>query len=506
MSRGGIARSAAVVSFLTLVSRVLGMIRDVAFAYTFGAGQAWDAFVIAFAIPNLFRHLFGEGALASAFLPAFVGRLERSREEARTLLRALCGSMIVILGVLTAAAIGVTFLLEALFEDPKLALTMRTLRITLPYAPLICITAVFGAALNGLRRFAIPALAPVLLNVVLIATIFIEPWSGGDWGQLQLLAWAVVVGGVAQLGSQVPSLVAGGMAPTPSGGWRRAGLWEVARGFLPAVAGLAVIQVNEALDNVIAELFVAGDGAVSAIYFGNRLNQLPLALIGFSLATAAFPSLASHAARDDTERFQAALRRALELVFFVAVPAAVGLAVLSHESSRLLFQRGEFDAAATGRTATVVIFLALGLPFYSANMVLTRAFYSLRDMATPVRISLTTVGLNLLLNLVLVWPLAEGGIALATSVTGVLNFMLLARALAKRVPLGVGSLAGRWASIGAAAGVMAGAVVGLRTVWAPPNGTWGLSQWMASAIAGGLAVYLGCAALLRALPRRGAAS
>ncbi|HLG42514.1 MAG TPA: lipid II flippase MurJ, partial [Planctomycetota bacterium] len=166
------------------------MVRDVAFAYAFGAGQAWDAFVIAFTIPNMFRHLFGEGALTSAFLPAFVGRLERSKEEARTLLRALCGSMILMLGAITAAAIGVTFLLEALFDDSKLALTMRTLRITLPYAPLICLTAVFGAALNGLRRFAIPALAPVLLNIVLIATVFIEPWGEGDWGQLQLLAWA----------------------------------------------------------------------------------------------------------------------------------------------------------------------------------------------------------------------------------------------------------------------------------------------------------------------------
>jgi putative peptidoglycan lipid II flippase len=497
MGRKEFLGPATVVGAFTLLSRVLGMLRDVAFAYIFGAGQAWDAFVIAFAVPNMLRHLFGEGALTSAFLPVFIGRLEHSTSSARTLLRALTGSMLAGLTVVTVAAVGVTYLVERWFDDPKFDLILGTLRITLAYGPLICLTAVLGAALNGLRHFAAPAFAPVILNVVMIAAAFLAPPANGEAGRLQFLAWAVVAGGVAQLGSQLPGLRARGMSPIPSGRWKGAGLGEVLRGFLPAVAGLAVIQINEVFDNVIAELFVAGDGAVSAIYYANRLNQLPMAVIGFSLATAAFPAMSRHAARGEHGDFAASLRRALGLVFFLAIPAAAGLAALSHEASRLLFERGEFGGEATRRTAWVLTCFSIGLPFYAANMVLTRGFYSLRDMSTPVRVSLATVGLNLALNVALVFPFAEGGIALATSTTGILNFALLVRALRGRVGLPLGALAMEGACAAAAAAAMAGLIAGLRQAWPAPESPWALAGWTGAVVAAGASVYFGIALALR---------
>lgn len=501
MLKRGLWGPAAVVGGFTLLSRVLGMIRDMVFAYIFGAGQAWDAFVIAFAVPNMLRHLFGEGALTSAFVPVFVGKLETSHDSARRLLRALTGSSLAILSAITLAAISVTYLVEAWSDDQKLGLILVTLRITLVYGPLICLTAILGAALNSLRHFAAPAAAPVILNAVTIGAAFLAPPADGEAGRLQFLAWAVVVGGVAQLASQVPPLSARGMAPVPSFRWRGTGLKEVARGFLPAVAGLAVIQINEVFDNIIAELFVPGDGAVSAIYYANRLNQLPLAVIGFSLATAAFPAMSRHAARGEPVEFSASLRRALGLVFVLAIPAAVGLASISHEASKLLFERGEFGPEATRRTALVLVFLTIGLPFYAANMVLTRGFYSLRDMSTPVRVSLATVGLNLILNIALVFLVAEAGIALATSVTGILNFALLLRALRNRVIVPLGGVARECACAAAAAGAMAAAIWGLREAWPVPEAPRALTGWTAAVMAGSACLYLGLALALRALRR-----
>lgn len=497
MEKRGILGPAAVVGSFTLLSRVLGMVRDVVFACIFGAGQAWDAFVIAFAVPNILRHLFGDGALTSAFIPVFVAKLEKGPDSATRLVRALTGGMLVALLAVTVGAIGLSYLLQACSEDAKLGLILDTLRVTLWYGPLICLTAILGAALNSFRHFAAPAIAPAILNVVIIAAAFLAPMGSGDAARLQFLAWAVVVGGVAQLGSQLPALAAQGMTPIPSFRWRGAGLREVARGFLPAVAGLAVIQINELFDNIIAELFVPGDGAVSAIYYANRLNQLPLAIIGFSLATAAFPAMSQHAARGESADFVISLRRALGLVFLLAIPAAVGLASISHEASRLLFERGEFGPEATRRTAVVLIFFSIGLPFYAANMVLTRGFYSLRDMSTPVKISLATVGLNLLLNVALVFPFAEGGIALATSATGLLNFVLLAREIRGRVGLCPEDLLRKAALALAASAAMAVALWGLREVWPAPERARALAGWTAAVVTGSAGLYVALALALR---------
>ncbi len=435
MSKRGLLGNAAVIGILTTISRVLGMVRDIVCAGFFGTTMAWDVFVIAFTIPNMFRHLFGEGALSSAFIPAFVARKEKeSIESAQDLLNRIAGWMIQVLGsiiIIGALAAGA---LSYFAPDPKLGLISETVVITLPYLLLICLTAILGAALNGLGRFASPAAAPILLNIVLIASAFASPLAGTERGQLWILSGAVVIGGILQFGIQIPSLAASQIHFRPRFG-KDESVREVLAAFLPAVIGLGVIQVNEFCDNVIAELLIAGDGAVSAIYYANRLNQLPLGIIGFSVATAAFPRLAADAAKQDLIGMADSLNRAMRLSLWLAIPAAAGLAVLAPEITTLLFERGKFDAAATGRTFPVVLAYALGVPFYAANMVLTRAFYSLRDMKTPVRVSLMTVALNLVLNIALVLWIEEAGIALATSITGFINFVLLQVFLRRRLAL-----------------------------------------------------------------------
>jgi putative peptidoglycan lipid II flippase len=492
----GIVRQAATVGTLTALSRIFGMMRDIVCAGFFGAGMAWDVFVIAFSIPNMFRHLFGEGALSSAFIPAFVSRKEKeSVESAGNLLNRVSGWMMRLLGGIAVVGMASAAALSWYSPDPKLSLISETVVLTLPYLPLICVTAILGAALNGLGRFASPAAAPILLNLVLIASAFLSPMAQTIQGQLWILSAAVLVGGISQFAIQLRPLSSAGIPWRPSFAGNETGLREVMGAFLPAVVGLGVIQINELLDNVIAEAFVPGDGAVSAIYYANRLNQLPLGIIGFSIATAAFPKLSSHAARGEMTEFSESLRQALRLSLWIAIPAAAGLLVLAPDITALLFERGMFDAFATARTFPVVLAYAVGIPFYAANMVLTRAFYSLRDMKTPVRISLLTVGLNLILNLSLVTVIQEPGIALATSATGIVNFVLLVSALRRRVPQGPRDSAGWLLRTIAAAALAAAAALSVHSVALPgaglpePTGTTLRAVYVGAAIVVAVAAY-----------------
>jgi putative peptidoglycan lipid II flippase len=412
-------RSAGIVSACTLLSRILGLARDVLSSHFIGAGMHWDAFAMAFRIPNLFRRLFGEGALTAAFLPAFVERHDGGRrEEAGRLLNALVTALALFLGLLVAAGIGLTFLLP---KDEKGLLFARLLRIMLPYLALICMAAILGAALNGMRHYFAPAFAPVLLNVVWIATLFVFVKD------IEAVAWAVVVGGVVELLILVPPLVARGMPVRPRLDWNAPGMADVRGQFLPIVFGLALVQINEVVGSVIAEIFVPGDGAVSALYYGNQVTQLPLALIGTAVATAVFPLFAS-----PREDFGEVFRKSMRLVLFLSVPATVGLVVLARPIVALLFEHGQFTSADSARAAGVVGFYSLALWCYCANQIQVRAFYAKKDTRTPVRVSATMVLLNLGLNLALVGPLGERGIAIANSATGLATFVALNALLRRR--------------------------------------------------------------------------
>jgi putative peptidoglycan lipid II flippase len=454
-------RSAGLISACTLLSRILGFARDAIASYFFGTSKVWDAFALAFRIPNLFRRLFGEGALTSAFLPAFVERFDGGRpQEAAALLRKLSTALALFLGLGIAAGIGFTYALPRMFPgDEKVALEAPLLRIMLPFLGFICVAAIYGAALNGTRHYLAPALAPVLVNIAWIATLFIWP------ANVEAVAWSVVAGGVITLGVLLPPLWKRGMSIRPDLDLKDPALRGVGRTFLPIVLGLAPAQINEVVGSLIAQHAIPGTGAVSAVYYGNQLTQLPLALIGTALATAVFPLLSS-----PKEDFGQVFRQAMRLTFFLALPATAGLIALARPIVALLFERGAFDAASTERVAAVVTWYSAGLWCYCANQIQARAFYARKDSVTPARVGCAMVLLNLGLTIALVGPLRETGIAIANSVTGLATFLTLNALLRRRVP-GLSLATVDLAKCAGASLVMAAAA-------------WGLARWLTLSIEG----------------------
>lgn len=474
---------ARTIGFFTLLSRILGLARDVLSSHFFGAGLLWDAFTIAYRVPNLFRRLFGEGALTAAFIPVFVKRWDAGRtQEARGLFNRLITSLSLLLLALVAAGIAATFLLPVFWPDAKTTLFSQLLRIMLPYLFFICTAAILAATLQSLRHFTMPALAPILLNVVWIGALFL---SAGR--HIHLVAAAIVIGGILQLVVLVPPLASRGIRFRPDLKVDE-GVREVRASFFPVVFGLALVQINELIDSVIAELCVPGDGAVSALYYGNQVTQLPLSLIGVSIATAVFPVLAS-----PKEDLPAVFQKAMRVILYVSIPATVGIIFFAREIVALLFEHGAFQA--TDRTAWVLRLYAAGLWCYCANQVQVRAFYAVKDTRTPVRVSAAMVFLNLALNLALVWPFREAGIAAATAVSGLGSFVILNRLLRRRFPeIRFGPAVRTFALSTISAGVMGAAAWGLHAFLL--RGWPGASKFLAVTrlaipIAVAMAVYLG---------------
>lgn len=487
MGKSSFIRSAGVVSACTLLSRILGFVRDMLCARFFGASILWDAFSVAFRIPNLFRRLFGEGALTAAFLPAFVEQVDGGKpDEAARLLNRLVTALALFLGLLAAAGIGATYLLP---HDPKTEMMAPLLRIMLPYLPLICVAAILGAALNGMRHYFTPAIAPVVVNGVLIAALL--PF----WRDIRTQAWAVVIGGAVTLLILVPPLVSRGMALRPTFGFRDPALRDVLKRSLPIIFGLAPVQLNELVGSMIAQYCVPGHGAVSVLYYGNQLTQLPLALIGTAVATVVYPMFAS-----PKEDFAVVFQQSLRFVLFLSVPATIGLMVLAEPIVALLFEHGpRFGPAETARTAAVTMLYSAGLWCYCANQIQVRAFYAKKDTLTPVKVSAAMVTLNLGLTLALVGNLGERGISIANSATGFASFLVLNALLRKRhAAINLGPVMAGFAK-SVAAGVVMGAAV-----W----GTWrllggGTGDTIARKlllvfvpIAAGIVVYLALARIL----------
>jgi len=484
-------RSAGVVSACTLLSRILGFARDTVSSYFFGTSALWDAFALAFRIPNLFRRLFGEGALTSAFLPAFVERQDSGRpQEAAALLNKLATALTVFLGLVVAAIGAVTYGLPGLFPgDAKVAAEAPLLRVMMPYLLLICVAAILGAALNGMRHYFAPAFAPVLLNVLWIAALFAFPRN--VWA----VAWAVVLGGFLELLVMVPPLLSRGVKLRPDLDLKDPALRGVGRTFLPIVFGLAPVQINEMVGSFIAQHAIPGTGAVSSLYYGNQLTQLPLALIGTAVATAVFPLFAS-----PKEDFKDVFQKSLRLVLFLSLPATVGLMVLANPIVALLFERGRFTPEDTARVAGVVIFYSAGLWCYCANQIQVRAFYARKDTITPVKVSALMVLLNFGLTVALVGPLREKGVAIANSVTGLATFVALNVLLRRRHgeidlrPVYAGLLKGALASA-----LMGGAAWGVLRLM-PGAGGATITAKLAAAlvpVAAGVVVYLLLARLFR---------
>ena len=454
-----IVRSAFVVSCCTLLSRVLGLARDVICASVFGDKWVWDVFCLAFRVPNLFRRLFGEGAMSAAFIPVLTEYLEtRDRADAWALVNVAFTFLLTLLAAIVLVGEGVFLGLSLSVPfGPRGILALKLLGIMFPYVLFICLVALAMAVLNSLDHFFTPAFAPVVLNICWITGLLVVAPAMGERPEQQVfgVAIAVIVAGVLQLAIQLPALRAKGVRIGLRFDFRHPGLVRAVRLMLPVIFGLAVMQCNVLLDSVIAVGFsrppdgpdafwVWGwrigypleSGANSVLYYGDRLMQFPLGVFGIAVAAAALPTFARLAARKDRLGLVTALNHTFRIILFIGIPASVGLVVLRKPIVELLYQRGSFGQAAADRTCMVVLCYSLGVWAYCGVHVLVRAFHAMQDTTTPVKVGASMVGANVCLNLTLIWFLQEGGLALATALCSAGQVVILYAILVRRIGRG----------------------------------------------------------------------
>lgn len=431
-----ISAAAGVVGLWTLLSRILGLARDVVVATLFGSGMAADAFFVAFRIPNLLRRLFAEGSLTISFIPVFAEYLAtRSRQEAFDLARTVLTVLSLILAVVTILGIlGAPWIVrvQAFGFDAggaKHELTVLLTRITFPYIFFISIVAFFMGVLNPLRRFAAPAAAPVLLNVGMIAAAYLispycrEPVTG--------LAIGVLIGGFLQVAVQLPWIFKEGLRLYPRWDPGHPALRRIGLLMVPAIFGAAVYQLNQFIGTLLAS-FLA-EGSISWLYYADRLVQFPLGVFAITVSTVVLPSLSRQAAKREGEDFERTLSHALRIVFFVTIPSMAGLMVLGEPIVRVFFERGAFDAFSTAMTAKALFYYAAGLWAFSGIRVMVSAFYAFQDTKTPVKIAVAAVTANVVFSLVLMGPMQHAGLALALSLASTVQFCLLMVMLKRRV-------------------------------------------------------------------------
>jgi putative peptidoglycan lipid II flippase len=431
-----VAAAAGAVSLATMASRLLGLAREQVMAAFFGAGTQTDAFNVAFRVPNLLRDLFAEGALSAAFVPTFTGTEHRDgRARAWVLGAQVMNALAIALAGVTVlgwfAAPWLVPLLAPGFErvPGKLELTVTLARLMLPFLLFVALAAAAMGMLNAVRRFTVPALAPLFLNLgMIVAGVALIPVFERA-GQPPILAMAlgVLVGGFLQFAVQVPTLWAMGFRPAWPPALTHPGVRRIALLMLPATVGLAATQLNLFVNTVLASMLV--EGSVSWLAYAFRLMQLPIGVFGVALATVALPTVSRHAVTGDRVALRDTLAGAVRLVFALTLPATFGLWALSEPIVRLLYQRGAFGAADTDRTAQALAAYCLGLCAYAAVKVLVPAFYALGDTRTPVRASFLSVAVNLAGNLLLMGPLGHVGLALSTSLTMLFNFGQLSWAM-----------------------------------------------------------------------------
>ncbi len=492
------------------------MLRDMAFAYFLGAGGLMDAWAIAFKIPNLARRLFGEGAASASLIPVYSEQLHRDPQAANRMALSVVTAIFVLLAALTVlgeAFIWPYYHFRATYDGTRLTLALTGLM--LPYMALICVVALVGGILNAHRHFGAPAAAPALLNVFIIATLCTCGWLPDlpRHRYVFLVAAAVLLAGVAQLAMQLPPLWRRGIQLRPTWDVRSPSFRKVLVLMGPMVLGLTATQINTLANDFIALCLSGSDekgrlftvlghevayplwqGAVSHLFYAQRLYQFPLGVLGTSLATAIFPVMSADAARRDFTGLCRTVSRGLRCTIFIALPATAGLLLVGRPLVAALLERGEFTRADTLQTAVTLSFYALGLTGYFAQQVLTRAFYSLQEPRTPARSALVAVFANVVLCLVLVWPLGTGGLAVATALCSYLQVATLAVILRRR--LGRAVLAGLGAALRdttLATLCMAAAVLGISHLLAER----GNALLLLASVPAGAVVYIMAARLLR---------
>lgn len=512
---GGFVAAARTVAGVTALSRVFGLVRDAVCSRIFGAGPVWSAFAFAFVIPNLFRRLFGEGALAAAFIPEYARLREQDPPLADRFASATTALLLLLLAGLTLLGeLLLLTLLRTLEFDQAGALAIRLTMVMLPFMPLVCMTALLGGVLQTHDRFAPTAAAPILLNVGMIGGALL---GGALLGAAlettaMLVAIGVVLAGVAQVAWSLHAL-RGRMRWTRVFDGARAPLRTLLKRMGPSVVALGALQLSTLIDALIASwpilvgptitLPLLGERAYpldeasnAVLFFTQRLYQFPLGVFGVALATAVFPALA-RAARD-APLFGATLARGVRLALFIGIPASVGLIAVRTDLARVILGGGLFGASDVQRVSLTLLGYAPGVWAYATTQVYTRSFFALGDTLTPMRVALITVGANLILNLALIWPLGEAGLAWSTSITGAGQCLALALLARRRAHADHSVL---WRSAGwtcALAAAMALALAGASLVWpSPASPAWAISLLRLLtlvALGGGVFVALALAA------------
>lgn len=451
MSRPSLLRGLLSFSSMTMLSRVLGLARDVAMSHVFGASAATDAFVVAFRIPNFMRRLFAEGSFSTAFVPVFTEVKEtRSHAELRELTARVAGTLggvlllVTALGLIFAPQVATLFAPGALDEPHKFDLTISLLRLTFPFLLFVSLTALTGGVLNSFHRFALPALAPVILNLCMIAgALWLAP-------RLQVpilsMGWAVLVAGILQLLFLLPAVRGLDLLSLPRWGWHHPGVRRILRLMVPTLFGSSVAQLNLLLDTILVTYLVTG--SQTWLYQATRFLELPLGVFGVALGTVILPSLSRHHVATDRAGFSGALDWALRVTLLIATPAMFALMLLAQPIVATFFQNGEYTAFDTRMTALAILALGLGVPAIALVRTLLPAFYARQDTKTPVRAGVVALVANMLFNFALIallfvlwaspelkrlpWlagvarqPGLHVGLALASSLSSWLNFLQL---------------------------------------------------------------------------------
>ncbi|WP_349928204.1 murein biosynthesis integral membrane protein MurJ [Acinetobacter sp. A1-4-2] len=444
-------RSTFIVSTMTMLSRVLGLVRDVVLLNVFGAGKDFDTFVVAFRIPNFFRRLFAEGAFSQAFIPVLTEyKTTRTHAEVQILISRVFGCLATFMTTLTfiamVAAPAVLYIYAPGFHDDpeKFALATDMFRLTIPYLLFMSLTAFASSILNSYGSFSTPAFSPVLLNITMIAGAWwLTPYMAEP---IMALGWAVVIAGILQLVIQIPELWRKKLLIPPKVDFKHEGVERIMKLMLPALFGVSVTQINLLLNTIWASFMQ--DGSVSWLYSAERMTELPLGLIGVAIGTVILPSLSARHAEQDQVKFRGMIDWAAKVIMLVGIPASIALFMLSTPIIQALFQRGQFTLQDTEMTALALQCMSAGVISFMLIKVFAPGFYAQQDTRTPVRVGLMAVAANAILNVVFIgffklidWHAEHMALALASSGSALVNAGMLYFYLHKR---NIFRFAGHW--------------------------------------------------------------
>ncbi len=498
-----IARAASVLGFATVISRIMGMVRDMAVSRLFGAGLATDAFFAAFQIPNMLRRFFAEGALTSAFVPIFSEYYtKKGKEQARELAN-ICFSVltavmavIVLLGIVFSPLI-VSLMFPGFRAEPsKMELTVFLNRMMFPYIFFISLVALCMGILNTVRHFFTPAISTVFLN---LSMIFCSVFLHGKFEvPITALAVGVLLGGVLQLFLQLPVLYLKGFTIRFRFKPGHPAVKRIALLMGPSIFGVGVYYLNILVGNILASFLP--QGSVSFLYYAQRLFEFPQGIFTVSVAQAVLPSMSRQAAAGEIDQLKESLSFGLRLTLFITIPAMAGLLACAIPIFSLLFMGGNFNYQMAVKSATALFYYSLGLSFVAMVRVLVPAFYALKDTATPVKTAFVAFILNVLFSLLLMKPLLHGGLALASTLSALVNMILLLYLLRRKI----GRFGGRRITVAAAKTSLASIPMYLAVSWGMGMIDWSLKgQKLYKAaelgvfVAGGILMFLICALLFR---------